>query len=193
MKKINDDPLLSIFKKIKDEYIEEIDSIRNIPNFFNYITSSHTPEDSKIGVLNNITTIIRKKKYICEYFSSCNNKSIYSYLFDIYLSKNTSKELQSSIINLVNELILTLETNNEIYEYLFQSISKIYNKEETTQEKTPENLYNHLFLLNNLLLYNEKIPKPRNFFTLSGNCKFELDLQKKKNKYRILYDIPIEL
>ena len=180
MKKIKDDPLFSIFKKIKDEYIEEIDSIQNIPNFFNYITSSQTPEESKIGVLDNITTIFKKNKYICEYFSSYNNKSIYLYLFDIYLSKNTSKELKSSILNLINELILTLETNNEIYEYLFQSISKIYNKEETTQEKTPENLYNHLSLLNTLLLNNEKIPKPRNFFTLSGNCKFELDLQKKK-------------
>ena len=180
MKKIKDDPLFSIFKKVNNEIIEEIDSINNISNFFEFITSTKTPEDSKIGVLENITIIFKNNKYICDFFSSYNNKSIYLYLFDIYLSKDSSDKLKTAIVNLLNELLLVLETKSEIYEYLFQNISKIYSKDNTTQEKTPQNLYNHLFLLNTLLLYRDTIPKQKNYFSLSGNGKFILDLKDKQ-------------
>ena len=58
MKKIKDDPLLSIFKKSSNgEYIEEIENIQNIPNFFTFISSENTPEESKIGVLENLLII----------------------------------------------------------------------------------------------------------------------------------------
>ena len=181
MKKIPNDPLLSIFKNSsKEGYIEEINSIPNIPNFFNFISSDQNPIEQKIGVLENLLIIFKKNRYICEYFSNCKNKSIYIYLFDLYLSKKSSKELKTAISNLLSELILYLETSKDVYEYLFQSLSKIYNIENTNQEKTPENLYNHLSLLNILLAYKEKIPKPRNFFALSGNGKFSLDLKEKK-------------
>ena len=185
MKKIKDDPLLSIFKnKPNGEYTEEIGSIQNIPNFFNFISSDTSPEDSKIGVLENFLQIIKKNRYICEFFSSYKNRSIYLYLFELFLSKKTSKRLQESISNLLNELILTLETDKETYEYLFQSISKIYNTEDTEQEKTPLNLFNHLTLLDVLFNYRDKV-FPRNYFALSGNGKFSLDL--KKNKIKIGY------
>ena len=52
MKKIENDPLLTIFKNSpKEVYIEEIENIKNISNFFNFISSTETPEDSKIAVL----------------------------------------------------------------------------------------------------------------------------------------------
>ena len=165
MKKISNDPLISIFKKsAKGGYVEEIDSISNIPNFFTFISSDKNPEDQIIGVLENLLLIFKKNRYICEYFSYYNKKSIYLYLFELYLSKKASKQLRTSILNLLNELTLFVETNKEVYEYLFQSLSKIYNIEQTNQEKTPDNLYNHLSLLNTLLAFKEKIPKPRNFF-----------------------------
>ena len=181
MNKIESDPLLSIFKNTanKDEYIEEIENIKNISNFFDFISSPQVPDDSKIGVLENFLEIIKNNRYICEYFSSNNNRSLYLYLFDIYISKNSSEKLKSIIINLLRELILSLETNKEVYEYIFQSLSKIYNIEDTTQEKTPQNLYNHFELLDTLLSYNEKIPKPRNYFTMSGNGKFSLCVKEK--------------
>ena len=182
MKKIKDDPFLSIFRnKTNGEYIEEIASIQNIPNFFNFISSDKTPEDSKIGVLENFLLIIKKNRYICDFFSSYKNKSIYLYLFELFISKKSSQKLQASIVNLLNELILNLETDKEIYEYLFQSISKIYTTEATDQEKTPLNLFNHLTLLDILFNYKEKV-FPRNYFSLSGNGKFSLDLKKKKIK-----------
>ena len=182
MKKIKDDPLISIFKKSPNgEYVEEIDSIQNIPKFFEYIISEQTPEDSKIGVLENLLSILEKRRFIGEYFSSYKNKSIYLYLLDLYFSKS-SVQMKSTIMKIINELVLFLETNKEVYEYIFQRISKIYNKEKTNIEKTPDNLFEHLTILETLLAYREKIPKPRNYFTLLGNNKLVLDLKEKSLK-----------
>ena len=183
MKKIKNDPLLTIFKNSSEgEYNELINSIQNIQNFFTFISSEKNTEDSKIDVLENLLIILKKNRYIAEYFSSYKNKSIYLYVFDLYLSKNSSEKIKSTILKFIEELIFCLETNKEIYEYLFQNLSKIYNKECLTQEKTPENLYNHLTLLNCLLDYKEKIPKPFNYYSLSGKGKLALDLNKKKIK-----------
>ena len=177
MKKIENDPLLTIFKNSpKEVYIEEIENIKNISNFFNFISSTETSEDSKIAVLENLLKIFSKNRYICVFFSSYNNKSIYLYLFDLYLSKSSSEKLKTTIINLLNEITIHLETNKEVYEYLFQSLSKIYNIEDTSQEKTPQNLYNHLTLLDTILAYKEKLIKPSNYFALSGKNKFTLNL-----------------
>ena len=182
MKKIKGDPLLSIFKNTSnEEYIEEIESIQNIPIFFTFL-SLDISDEIKIDVFENLLIIFKKNRYITEYFSSYNNKSIYLYLFELYISKNSSIKLKSAILKLIEELIVSVETNKEVYEYLFQNISKIYNKENTNQEKTPENLNNYLTLLNTLLFYKEKIPKPLNYFVSSGKGKFSLDLNNKKLK-----------
>ena len=182
MKKVNDDPLLEIFKHSsnKDEYIEEIDCLENIPKFFQFISSDKTPEDSKIGVIENLLILFKKNRYILEYFSSFNNKSLYLYLFDLFISNNSSEKLKASILNLVEELILCLEVDKKVYECLFQNISKIYYKEETSQEGNTQNLYYTLKFINTLLEHKKKIIKPRNFFALSGKGKFVLDLKDKK-------------
>ena len=182
MNQINDDPLLTIFKNFPEKiYYSKIEHIENIPNFFEYITSETIEENSKILVLENLTKILQKNRYISEYFSSYKNKSIYLYLFEIYLNKNSSEKIKQSVLLLIDELILLIETNKEIYEFIFQKISKIYNKEDSTEEKTKENLCNYLTLLDVLLSFKEKIPKPRNYFSLSGNnSKFSLDLTNKR-------------
>ena len=183
MNKINDDPLLSIFENYQDIYYGKIKYVENIPNFFKYIISSNIDDDTKILVLENFQKIIQKNRYICEYFSSYENKSIYLYLFTIYL-KCKSPNMKLIIIGLIEELILYIETNKDIYEFIFQKISKIYDKEDSTEEKNPENLSDYLTLLDTLLSFKEKIPKPRNYFTLNGkmNSKFSVDLNNKRLK-----------
>ena len=181
MSNINEDPLLSIFKNSSEnEYYPKIEHLDNIPNFFKYITSEEISEESKIVILEIMRTLIQKNRYLSAFFSSYENKSIYLYLFELYLNKNTSEVLKICILALIDELILSLETNKDIYEFIFQKISKIYNKDDLTEEKTPDNLCNYLTLLNNLLSFKEKIPKPRNYFSLSGNnSKFSVDLSNK--------------
>ena len=175
-----DDPLKTIFKlSSENSLMEEISSIENIPNFFKYIISETNDEDNKIIVIENFIKIIKKNRYICEYFSSFENKSIYLYLFELYISKNSSDNFKHKILSLINELVLFLETNKSIYEFIFQKISKIYNINDNSEEKSPENLCNYLTLLDTLLSFNEKITKPENYFCLSGNSKFSLDLTNK--------------
>ena len=185
MKKIDDDPLLTIFKNSpEDIYIQQIEHIENIPNFFKYITSEEISEESKIIVFNNLKNIFQKNRYISEYFSKYENKSIYLYLFELYLNKNSSQNLKFSTLELIDELILSVETDKDIYEFIFQKISKIYNRQDLSEEKTPENLCLYLALLDNLLSYKEIIPKPRNYFTFCGNnAKFSVDLSNKNLKF----------
>ena len=86
MNQINDDPLLTIFKNSPEEiYYSKIEHIENIPNFFGYITSETIEEDSKILVLENLTKLFLKNRYISEYFSSYENKSIYLFLSNYIL------------------------------------------------------------------------------------------------------------
>ena len=66
-----DDPLKTIFKlSSENSLMEEISSIENIPNFFKYIISETNDEDNKIIVIENFIKIIKKNRYIYEYFSS---------------------------------------------------------------------------------------------------------------------------
>ena len=183
MNKINDEPLKSIFNKFIEEYNGKIENIENIPIFFKYIISSNKEEESKILVLDNFLKIIQKNRYLCEYFSSYENKSIYLYLFELYLNTN-SQNLRTIIIQLIKELILSIETNKDVYEFIFQKISKIYGKEDSTEEKSSENLYNYLILLDTLFSFQEKIPKPRNYFSLNGqiDSKFNVNLENKTLK-----------
>ena len=174
--KVNN-PLKLIFKLTdKGEMSEELYSIRNIPLFFKYLLNENVSQKEKIEVIEQFIEIIKENRYISEYFSIYNNKSIYLFFFELYLSKNSSEELKSVIINLFQELIINVETNKNIYEFLFQKFSALYRN----QEATPENLFNLLTLLNTILGETDNIQKPRNYFSCSGEGRFEVDLSKEK-------------
>ena len=171
-------PLSLIFMKTKNgEISEELDSIGKIDLFFEYLSNEEISQEKKIEVIDIFIKIIKVNRYICEYFSTYNNESIYIFLFKLYLLKSSSKELKTAIINLLSNLIINIETNKNIYEYLFQNFSAIYRNEE---ESSPENLYDLLTLLNTILGETDEIQKPRNYFSCSGKGKFEVDLREKK-------------
>ena len=173
-----ENPLLLIFKKSdKGEILEELNSIKNIPLFFNYLSNKNVSQEDKIKVMEKFTKIIKENRYLIEYFSAHNNKSIYIFLFELYLSKNSSKQLKSLIINLLQELIINLETSKNIYEFLFQQFSALYMNEK---DYTPENAFSLLNLLYAILGETDNMQKPRNYFSCSGNGKFEVDLTREK-------------
>ena len=174
----NTNPLPLIFKTLdKGELSEELNSIKNIPLFFKYLSNKDVAEEEKIKVIEKFTEIINENRYISEYFSTYDNKSIYIFLFELYLSKTSSEQLKESILKLIQELIINVEANKNIYEFLFQKFSSLY---RNIDEPTPENLFNLLTLLNTLLGETDNIQKPRNYFTCSGNGRFEVDLTKEK-------------
>ena len=174
----NTNPLQLIFKTTdKGEMSEELNSIKNIPLFFKYLLNENVSQEDKISIIEKFIEIINENRYICEYFSSYNNKSIYIFFIELYLSKSTSPELKSAIINLFQELIINIETNKNIYEFLFQKFSALYRGKD---DPTPENLFNLLTLLNTILGETDNMLKPRNYFSCSGEGRFEVDLNKEK-------------
>ena len=172
-------PLLLIFKKNdKGEVIEELNSIKNIPLFFEYLSNDKISQIEKIEVIDKFIQIINENRYICEYFSLYNNKSIYIYFFELYLSKTSSEELKSIILQLLKELIINIETTKNIYEFIFQKFSYLY---RNIDEPTPKALYDILTLLNTILGETD-IQKPRNYFSCSGNGRFEIDFNNNKKE-----------
>ena len=67
---------------------------------------------------------------------------------------------------------VNIETGKEIYEYLFQKLSKLYRGEE---ELKPSNMKNYLTLLYTILDETDNCLKPRNYFSCNGNGRFILD------------------
>ena len=175
---LNNNPLEIIFKKDdKGELTEDLQSIRKIHLFFSHLLNENVSQEDKIKTIEKFTEIIKESRYICEYFSTYDNKSIYIFLFNLYLLKSSSEELKAAILKLLEELIINIEANKSIYEYLFQKFSAIYRGQD---EPTSKNLFNLLSLLNTILGDTDNIEKPRNYFACSGEGKFEIDLSKEK-------------
>ena len=174
----NDDPLNTIFiKQSNGKLSDEINDIKNISNFFKFIKDDKINNDTKIKVFNELQKKIQSNRYNAEFFSEYENKSIYIHLFDLYTKKNTSDKLKSSIISLIEELCLNIQTWKDVYEYIFQNLSKIYRNEI---KPSAENVYIYLKLLGSVLYETDNILKPKNYFACSGGkCKFMVDLKER--------------
>jgi len=148
----NDNPLLNIFRKEKNGTISsEIENIENIKLLWSYLEDENKPQESKSQILNELTEKIKINRYICEYFSTIEDIekiSIYIFLFKLYLNKDSSNDLKTSIINLLKELIINIEISKEIYEYVFQQIATLYRQEE---DVTAKKLTEYLTLLNTIV------------------------------------------
>ena len=174
MKDIKDNPLKTIFSQTSDgKYSSAIKSFQNINNFFTYLTEKKNSVESKIIIIEEFITIIKEHRYICEYFSSYENNSIYIFLFELYLKDNSNNEFKKSILNLIKELILNIEVDKNIFEYIFQKISFLYREEEKI---SPGTLTDYLTLLNNIISDIESRQKPNNYFCCNGEGNFNMNL-----------------
>ena len=174
---MENNPLKLIFKiNSNGDCTSQMESIQDISKFFDFLESNlngekHWPTfEEKSQIIMNFCNIIKKNRTIIEFFSSYKDRSLYFYLFDIFLNPNSSEELKSSVISLLNELRINLQTNKEIYTYLFNNLSLIYRG-----EKNEEHFYNNLILLNTILSDTANYVKPRNYFACNGEGKFIFD------------------
>ena len=175
MKDKKDNPLKSIFKEISGKYSPEIQSFNNINNLFIYLKEPKNTQQSKSKVLEEFLSIIKENRYLCEYFSFDENKSIYILLFELYLQENSSDILKNSILNLIKELILNIEINKNIFEYIFQKISFLYREEVKI---SPNILTDYLTLLYSILGDIESRLKPHNYFCCNGDGYFDVNLNE---------------
>ena len=181
MSNINENPLLKIFEFGQDgSCSQELENLENINLLWNYLEDENKSQDSKSQIITELTEKIKANRYICEYFSiidGINKKSIYIFLFDLYLKQNSSDKLKNAILNLIKELIMNLEVTKDIFEYIFQKISLLYKEEE---QVPPVKLKENLTLLNTILEDTTNIQKPFNYFACPGNNNFEVDFSNNK-------------
>ena len=171
MSDINGNPLKEIFKQSKKgEIIEEIKSIDKIPLFFKYIKDENIPSESRSKIIEDLIKKLKKNRYICEYFSSFDNESVYLILTKLYLNKSSNSTLKESIIKFIAELRINLDINKNIYDYLFQKMSLIYRSEEKVGK---DELHEYLILLEAFLGETINSQKPRNYFVV-----VEMDILK---------------
>ena len=172
---MSNNPLNNIFAKNNEgQLTNEVENINNIHFFFDFILDDKVKDEEKIITLKEFESKIKVNRYISEFFSFYNNKSIYIYLFDLYTNENTSETLKDAIISLIEELLYNIQTGKEIYEYLFQKLSQIYRGEIPPKEN---NLYIYLKLLKTILSELES-RTPKCYFACCGNCQFEIDLNE---------------
>ena len=173
MKERYEEPILSITKKLlKGEISKENIYPKTTDIFFNYLKNEKISQDDKSIIVEEFIKNLKINRYICEFFSTYEEESIYLFLFKLYLNKSTNNILKDSIIKLIKELSINIEINTNIYDFLFQKLACLYRKEENP---TSEKLLSYLTLLNTMVGETENIIKPRNYFACSGNCKFELN------------------
>ena len=72
-----DNPLYNIFiKTSKGDLSNEIDNIKNIQFFFNYLKNEKNKDEFKAKIIEELAAKIHINRYIAEFFSSHDNKSI---------------------------------------------------------------------------------------------------------------------
>ena len=185
---MSNNPLYSIFYiNNQGELTEELEKINNIKLFFNFIVDDKVKEEEKIIVLKELKSKIKVNRYISEFFSAYNNKSIYIYLFDLYSNKNNSQNFKEVILELIEELLFNIQTGKEIFEYLFQKLSQIYRGE---MPRTNNNLYTYLILLKTIFKEIKSRP-PKNYFACSGNCLYNVNLNK--HRLQVGYSFSLNL
>ena len=185
----SDYPLKTIFKDSNGKLTDEIIDIKSISNFFHFLKNDKINSEIKSKAIEEFKTKIQNNRFISEFFSEYENKSIYIYLFDLFINKNTTTKLKSEISSLIEELCLNIQTGKEIYEYIFQNLSKIYRDEI---KLNAENVYTYLQLLSNILCETDNIINPKNYFSCGGkNCFFEVNLKEKPINIEYSFSINI--
>ena len=176
MKDIKDNPLKEIFtSNTGNKYSPPIKSFQNINKFFIYLKEAKNASESKSKIIEDFIIMIKENRYICEYFSLYENKSIYIFLFQLYIKEKSNTALKKSILNLIKELILNIEVDKRIFEFIFQKISFMYREEEKIDAEV---LSNYLTLLYSVISDIESRHKPHNYFCCNGDGNFTMNFNE---------------
>ena len=178
-------PLTQIFKvNSKGEITSHLNSLQEISDLFTYLLKNINNEEpspsieEKIKVISNFRNIIKENRTIVEFFSENEDKSIYLYLFELYLNKNSTQELKKEIISLIDELRINIQLNKKSFVFLFNNLSSIYRENQVDEDLF---FYDNLTLLNSILGETENYVKPRNYLASNGSGKIIFENDKDKD------------
>ena len=182
-------PLLLIFKLTPEGAIsEEIEDPSKFPSLYNYMLENSNKKNKVqiINIINILKEIIKRQRSVCAYFPKYNNKSLYIFLFELFLKEKSTPQLRTALIELISELIANIQITKEIYEFIFQKFSKLYRKEQNFLNNIKEMNYSINDYFSSLLeLLNSTFSKiekektlPSNYFSCFGNNSFNLNFNK---------------
>ena len=189
-KEISDNPLYEIFRTNPAGLItSELKNFSKFSVLYEYLNDDKKKVENKIKIINKLIELIKSQRNICAFLPKYDNKSIYIFLFDLFMNAKNSNELKQSIIMLIKELSLYLEMNKEIYENIFQRFSLLYRKDKKILPNIsiPISFNNYFNDLLNILYATfgdddeKKKTKinPRNYYSCSGDNNFTVFFSKK--------------
>ena len=191
-------PLLLIFKLAPSGAIsEEIEDPSKFPLLYDYILENFNKKNKIqfINIINILTELIKRQRSICSYFPKYNNKSLFIFLFELFLKENNTPQIRSALIELLSELSINIQISKEVYDFIFQRFSKLYRKEQNFLNSIKNMNYslNDYFsrLLELVNITFSKIDKekilPLNYFSCFGNNSFNLNFNKNLLKLFFVY------
>ena len=181
-------PLFQIFKHNKAGIItEEIEDPSKFPLLYNYILENSNKK-LVINIINILQEIIKRQRSVSAFFPKYNNKSIYIFLFELFLKEKNNTQLRKGIIELLNEININIQISKDEYDFIFQKFSKLYQKEENFLNDIKKLNYSFGEYYSSLFeLLKETFPKnlndkiyPSNYFACFGKNSFNLNFNKNK-------------
>ena len=180
-------PLLLIFKLSHSGNLsEEIEDPSKFPLLYDFIFENFNKKNSiqALNVIKILIELIKRKRSISAYFPKYNNKSIYVFLFKLFLQKSNISEYRIALKELILELCANIQLSKDVFDFIFQEFSKLYREDNITLDNNINYSINEYFsnlleLLNIIFspINKEKI-SPNNYFSCFGNNTFDMTFYK---------------
>ena len=152
------------------------------------LTNQETSDEDIDNIFTKLINYFRNDRiYISLYMNRIKLKKInfFLLLIEIFIKRFLKDEkYQNNFFQLINFLINNCECKHEIYNYIYQNLSKIYFDNSLFDENI---IISYLKLLQNLYQYNTSKLAPTNYFYFLNNCIFEY--QFKENEKIDLFDV----
>ena len=186
-------PLLLIFKLSHSGNLsEEIEDPSKFPLLYDFILENFNKKNSiqALNVIKILIELIKRKRSISAYFPKYNNKSIYVFLFKLFLQKSNISEYRIALKELILELCANIQLSKDVFDFIFQEFSKLYREDNITLDNNINYSINEYFsnlleLLNIIFSKTTKcIDNNLDLFKISGffSIILEFDILKFKLK-----------
>ena len=143
------------------------------------LTNQDTSDEDLEKIFTELMNYFKKDRiYISLYMNSIKHKKInlYLLLIEIFIKKFLKEEkYQNTFFQLIDILINNCECKHEIYNYIYQNLSKIYFDNSLFDVNI---IMSYLKLLQHLYQYNETKHAPKNYFYFLDDCVFEYQFKE---------------
>ena len=182
-------PFFHIFKIDEAGIIsEEIEDPSKFTSLYKYILdiSNKKNKNQIINTINIFTDILKRQRSVSAYLPKYNNKSIYIFLFELFLKEKSNPQIRKALIDLISEININIQISKEDYDYIFQRFSKLYRKDKKFLESIKKQNYtfnDYFASLFELLqstfsqIKNDKI-NPTNYYACFGINSFNLNFNQ---------------